>query len=125
MAVKKEKTLGQLQRAVVLAHAKLIIFAYEQGYEMSHGDGYRDPRVFGMVGSNTPNVYGNPASTHKSRLAHDFNLFRDGEYCETTEQHRPLGQFWEAYGRANDLPLHWGGHYGDGNHYSCVYQGRK
>jgi hypothetical protein len=46
----------------------------------------------------------------------DLNLFRldeDGEweYCTATEDHRPLGEKWEAMGHV------WGGRFNDGNHY--------
>ncbi len=48
------------------------------------------------------------------RLAIDLNLFRDGRYLETTEDHAPLGLFWESLGGT------WGGRFRDpdGNHYS-------
>ena len=30
--------------------AQLVIFAYSKGYELTYGDAYRDPRVFGDAG---------------------------------------------------------------------------
>jgi hypothetical protein len=89
---------------------QLIPWASEHGYELTFGDGYRDPRVFGQLGESKG--YGRPSSFHKRRLAHDFNLFKNGIYLETTEDHRPLGEFWESIGGS------WGGQWGDGNHYS-------
>lgn len=95
----------------------LIQYAYEQGYEMTLGDAYRDPRVHGAVGSKES--YSSSQSLHKSRLAIDLNLFRDGKYLTSTEDHRPLGEFWESIGGT------WGGRFNDGNHYSMEHQGRK
>lgn len=114
-----EMTLGQKQRLFTRLIGQLIEFAYQNGYELTMGDGYRDPRVFGDVG--TPKGYGNAESNHKVRLAHDFNLFRDGEYLTKTHHHTPLGLYWES--------LHplcvWGGHFQDGNHYSLEHNGNK
>lgn len=60
-------------------------------------------------------------SLHYSRLAVDINLFKDGKYLTSTEDHLQFGEFWES--------LHgdcrWGGRFSDGNHYSVTYQGRK
>ncbi len=95
----------------------LIQYAYEQGYELTLGDAYRDPRVHGAVGSKES--YSSSNSLHKSRLAIDLNLFRDGEYLTSTEDHKPLGVFWESIGGT------WGGRFNDGNHYSMEHQGRK
>lgn len=55
-------------------------------------------------------------SFHYQGLAQDINLFYDDKYCETTEEHQFLGDFWKS--------LHpmctWGGDFKrkDGNHYS-------
>jgi hypothetical protein len=81
--------------------AKLILFAYEQGFELTFGDAYaRDGH--------------RPNSFHYKRLAIDLNLFKDGIYLTDTESHLPLGLFWESLGGT------WGGRFRrpDGNHYS-------
>jgi len=112
-------TLGQKQRLFTHHVSLLIKYAYEQGYELSFGDAYRDPRVFGSAGEKRG--YGEEWSNHKIRLAVDFNLFKDGNYLDTTEEHRPLGEFWESLS-----PLCvWGGRFNDGNHYSMEHDGRK
>ena len=110
-------TLGQKQRNFTMMVSILIQYAYEQGYEMTLGDAYRDPRVHGAVGSKES--YSSSQSLHKSRLAIDLNLFRDGKYLTATEDHKPLGEFWESIGGT------WGGRFNDGNHYSMEHQGRK
>ncbi len=63
-------------------------------------------------------------SLHYDGLAVDFNLDRRGpdglwRWCERSEDHRLLGEFWETIGGS------WGGRFNDGNHYSLAYQGRK
>jgi hypothetical protein len=97
--------------------AELILWAYDQGYEVTFGDAYRDPRVFGYVGESKG--YGRSRSNHKIRLAIDLNLFKEGKYLRNTSDHEPLGKKWEEMGGA------WGGRFNDGNHYSLEHQGRR
>jgi len=97
--------------------AELILAMFARGYEVTLGDAYRDPRVFGAVG--TKKGYGNPVSLHKSRLAIDINLFKNGKYLTTTEDHREFGELWESWGGS------WGGRFDDANHYSLEHNGRK
>lgn len=42
-------TLGQLQRLFVRNQGLLIAWAYDNGYELTTGDGYRDPRALGSL----------------------------------------------------------------------------
>lgn len=114
-----KESLGQKQRRFTRMIADLIIWAYAHGYELSFGDAYRDPKLHGIVGEKKG--YGAAKSLHKSRLAVDFNLFQDGQYLSRTEDHRPLGAYWESIGGT------WGGRFsdGDGNHYSLEHEGRK
>lgn len=111
--------LGAKQRKFTLAVAHLIQYAYSQGYELTFGDAYRDERVFGKMGERKG--YGKPNSTHKLRLAVDFNLFKDGKYLDKTEDHKFLGEYWESIGGT------WGGRFEDrdGNHYSFEHNGFK
>lgn len=94
--------------------AKLIIYADSIGYAVTGGDWYRDERC----------PYGSRMSKHRSRLATDLNLFKIDQagnyvYLQSTEDHRPLGEYWKAMGGT------WGGDFGknnpesrpDGNHY--------
>jgi len=93
--------LREKQSEFVRMIARLIDFATENGYELTFGDAW----------AKTGHVKG---SFHYKRLAVDFNLFKDGVYLTTTEDHRPLGEFWESIGGT------WGGGFTheDGNHYS-------
>ncbi len=96
---------------------KLILKAYDLGYEVTLGDAYRDPRVHGAMG--VRKSYSHPKSAHKIRLAIDLNLFKNGEFLETSEDHRPLGEWWEK-----QHPMaRWGGRFSDGNHYSWFHDG--
>jgi hypothetical protein len=105
-------TLSQRQRLFARLLPRLIDFAYEQGYEVTLGDAYRDPRVHGPIGVKLG--YGHKDSNHKNRLAVDLNLFKGGTFLQTTADHAPLGEFWEKL-----HPLcRWGGRFNDGNHYS-------
>jgi hypothetical protein len=113
------ETLRQQQSRFALAVSKLIAHAYTLGYEVTLGDAYRDPRVFGPMGS--VRGYGRANSQHKQRLAIDLNLFRDGRFLSSTESHRPLGEWWER----QHPDARWGGRFNDGNHYSLERGGFK
>lgn len=111
------ETLLQKQNRFMRMKAKLYEFAFSKGYELTQGDGYRDPRVFGAIGERKG--YGESRSAHKQRLAEDINLFKDGKYLSSTEDHLLLGEYWESLGGA------WGGRFNDGNHYSLEHDGIK
>jgi hypothetical protein len=92
-------SLREKQSEFMQALGKLIEFAYAQGYELTGGDlaakaGHKD------------------GSFHYKRLAIDLNLFRDGRWLTSTEDHALLGHYWEGLGGT------WGGRFNDGNHYS-------
>ena len=116
-------TLGQAQRIFTRCTGLLIAHLYEQGYEATWGDAYRDPRLHGMVG--VKKAYGHRNSCHKSRLAIDLNLFKDEVWLQASTDHQPLGEWWEKLGVKMGIPLAWGGRFNDGNHYSFEWQGRK
>lgn len=83
--------------------AILIIFAVINGYEVTFGD------AWAKEGEGRSHKKG---SFHFNRLAIDLNLFKNGKYLPNTEDHKPLGKFWEFMGGT------WGGRFNDGNHYS-------
>ena len=105
-------SLGNKQREFTQCVGKLISWAYENGYELTLGDAYRDPRLFGLVGDKQG--YGHSKSCHKKRLAIDLNLFKNGRYMTESMDHAPLGEYWESL----HTDASWGGHFNDGNHYS-------
>ena len=94
-------TLRQKQSEFARAVPRLIDAAHVLCFEVTLGDAYRDPRA----------PYGSKSSKHRRRLAIDLNLFKDGKYLTSTEDHRPLGEYWESIGGI------WGGRFDDGNHY--------
>lgn len=112
-------TLGEKQRLFAKLIPRLIDKAHELGFEVTLGDGYRDPRVFGKLG--VKQGYGAAFSCHKMRLAIDLNLFRDGTFLQKTEDHKPLGEWWEQ----QHPEACWGGRFEDGNHYSFTHEGLK
>ena len=111
-------TLRQLQSLHVRLVAKLIEYATSQGYELTWGEAWRTPE---QAEINAKKGVGIRNSLHMDRLAVDLNLFRDGHFLSASDDHRPLGEFWESL-----HPLaRWGGRFGDGNHYSIEHNGRK
>jgi len=99
-------TLREKQSKFARMLADLIIFAYDNGYEITFGDVYaKDGHM--------------KNSLHYDRLAADLNLFKDGVYLKRTSDHRILGEYWESIGGS------WGGRFSDGNHYSLEHEGRK
>ena len=112
-------TLRQARCAYTVALAHLILHAHEEGYEIALDEATeritaKDPTSDHMAGS-----------LHHLGLAADFNLYRAGVYLSRTEDHLPLGEWWEQYGKEKGLPLAWGGRFKDGNHYSLAWEGRK
>lgn len=105
-------TLRQKQSLFAKLAARLILKAFDLGYEVTLGDAYRDPRC----------PYGSEVSLHRQRLAIDLNLFKDGRYLTSTAAHRVLGEWWQ---KQHEL-CEWGGlgERNDGNHYSLRHQGR-
>ena len=98
--------LGDKQRKFTRMIGLLIEYAYGSGYELTFGDAYAHD---GHMNN----------SLHYSRLAVDFNLFKDGEYLTKTSDHKLLGEYWESIGGS------WGGRFNDGNHYSLEHSGRR
>jgi hypothetical protein len=103
--------LGELQRKFPLMRAKLTIFAYDAGYELTDGEGFDDDGTGHMKGS-----------CHYVKLAQDFNLFKDGVYLDKgpamEEGHGLLHDYWDSIGGAPRIAK-------DLNHYSLLFQGRR
>ena len=95
-------TLREKQSMFARMLPRLINHAYELGYELTLGDAWAKEGEGRRHKAN---------SKHYIRLAIDLNLFLNGRYLTKTEDHRPLGEFWESVGGT------WGGRFDDGNHY--------
>jgi hypothetical protein len=111
-------TLGEQQRLFGRLLGPLLIRIYLEGYEVSVDWAYRPPEVAAYYASIGVGIR---SSLHTIKLAIDLNLFKDGVWLRDTEAHRPFGEWWE---RQHSL-CRWGGRWGDGNHYSCEYNGVK
>ena len=100
---------------------RLVDKFHELGYELSHGDAYRDKRC----------NYGHWDSAHRNRLANDYNVFKDGVYLKEGKAFKEVGEYWESL----DPDCCWGGRFGesspgagdgwDGGHFSTVYRGMR
>jgi hypothetical protein len=96
-------TIRQRQSIFVPNVAKLITFAYEQGYELTFGEAFRtveQQQIYFDTGrSKTMN------SRHLLKLAVDFNLFKNGILLNEPIDYKPLGDYWESLHSDNG----WGG----------------
>lgn len=116
--------LSAKQRDFTYCVMLLIKYAYSKGYEMTLGDAYRDPRVFGEFKGTKEGSYSAKNSTHKLRLAIDLNLFVGGVYI--TDGNHPayqdIGKFWKS----THVDARWGHDFpGDANHFSFEMWGAK
>lgn len=109
-------TLSEKQRKFTLMTGKLIVWAFENGFELTYGEVKRTPA---QAAQNELTGVGIRRSLHCDGLAVDFNLFIGGKYCKDTKSHLPLGEYWESLGGS------WGGRFEDGNHYSLAHEGRR
>lgn len=102
--------LGDKRRKLARMTYQLMGFAFANGYQLSFEFAKRCDAC----------KVGNKNSLHKIGLAVDINLFdAGGKWLSKTEDHKPLGMFWEGMGGT------WGGRWGDGNHYSLEHNGMK
>jgi hypothetical protein len=119
-------TLREKQSAFLLDVARLILWAYEQGYELTSGElqrteeqqilyykGYSVVLKNGKVSlvkadrkSDTMN------SQHLKKLAVDLNLFINGKYITDGEKYKPLADYWKSLNPANVAGYDWGWDFG-------------
>lgn len=109
-------TLGESQRTFAYMVGRLLIWCYDNGYEVTFGEAYRTPEQAAL---NARTGAGISNSLHTKRLAIDLNLFINDVYQAHSESYLPLGVFWESIGGA------WGGRFSkpDGNHFSLAWEG--
>lgn len=139
-------TLGELQELHLnLFCTKLVPWALARGYTLRWGEAKRSDeqaeinamgtngriRLSAMLAAafptlalairNNGSANGIRNSLHEFKLAVDVDLFKDGQWLSQSEDHLPLGEYWESL-----HPLcRWGGRFGDGDHYSIEYNGKK
>jgi hypothetical protein len=110
-----DRVLKQQQFARCLA--RLILEIDRRGYAVTMAEGYVGDSI-DKPGEDTPHRRG---GTHFKRMGQDLNLWFGDQLLTDTEAHRPFGLWWEA----QHPSARWGGHWGDGNHYSFEYEGVK
>ena len=95
--------------------ADLIRWCYHNNYDLTFGEAYRTPEQAAL---NAKRGIGISNSLHTQRLAIDLNLFINGEYQNSLEPYRPLGNYWKTL----DPDCVWGGDWksGDANHFELV-----
>jgi len=96
--------------------SKLLVWLHENGYEVTVGEAYRTKE---QAEWDAEHGTGIKNSLHCDRLAMDLNLFWEGDYLTQTMDYRKAGEYWESIGGS------WGGRFGDANHFSIAYGGRK
>ena len=112
-------TLREARVAFTFSLADLIHEIKLRGYEAAFAEGMdrktsKDPATDHMLNS-----------LHELGLAQDIDLYLDKVWLSDTVDHKQFGDFWEELGEARQLPLTWGGRWGDGNHYSLRWQGKS
>lgn len=104
--------LANLQSEFLCDVAKLILWAKEQGFQLTGGELFRTPEqqeIYIKTGkSKTSN------SKHLKRLAIDLNLFIDGQYMTDKESYKPLAEYWKSLNPKNKAGYDWGW---DANHF--------
>lgn len=107
------------QKQFTLDIARLIFFAYQNGYELTLGHGWRtmSQQTLYYSGYKVVLVSGFPKlkksrkltntliSNHAKRLAQDYNIFYNGELTWDKAKTRALGDYWESLDNKNN----WGG----------------
>lgn len=111
-------TLGQKQRIFTKNIATLILWSYQNNFELTFGEAHRTAEQAALYAKQGK---GSSRSVHMVRLAVDFNLFIDGEYQTRSEAYAPLGEVWKKLHPMN----RWGGDFkrADGNHFSMEHDG--
>lgn len=119
-------TLREKQSAFCLALAKLILWAYARGYELTLADGNIDPLrkvrlPGGVVVTGCRDLVHKETGLHYKRLAQDLNLFIEGKFI--ADGNHPawleIGARWESM----DPLAAWGGRFRDANHFSFRHGG--
>ena len=110
--------LNEAQWLHVQLTAKLIDYAYGEGFTLSWGEAFRTQV---QATWNAAHGLGIQHSLHQERLAVDLMLFRDGKYLTDPLEYKLLGEFWKSL-----HPLcRWGGDFKtvDADHFSITWNG--
>lgn len=111
--------LIEKQKAFSLFVSRLIQQAHVFGYEVTLGEVWRAPAT---AAANEKNGKGISNSLHCLKLAIDLNLFYADRFLIKTPDYEHLGLWWEQQS-TSEIRCCWGGHFGDGNHFSIEHNG--
>lgn len=115
-------SLREKQSIFALNISKLIIWAFDNGYETTKGEALRthDQQLLHfrgytlmVIGSALKLAKTSPKSKtmdsyHLKKLAEDINLFVEGEYVSDKESFKPLAEYWKTLHPDNVSGYDWG-----------------
>ena len=95
--------LSEKQRIFSRNVARLIVYAYQNGLELTFGEAYRtiEQQMLYVQSKRSQTMN----SMHLQRLAVDFNVFSKGNLTYDWETIKILGDYWESLDPKN----RWGG----------------
>ncbi len=118
-------TLRNKQSTFLRNFATLILWAFNNGYEVTAGELHRteEQHRYNQQHGKTKATH----SLHQDRLAGDLMLFKNGVYLTDSPSYKPLGDYWVSLDPQN----RWGGDFNkdgnkttsdgwDGNHFEMV-----
>ena len=100
------------QSIFLLNVAKLIQWAFSQGFELTGGELLRTDEqqaIYLQTGKSKA-----ARSRHQDKLAIDLNLFIGGIYRTDKESYKPLADYWKSLNPDNVAGYDWGW---DSNHF--------
>jgi hypothetical protein len=103
--------------------ARLILYAYQQGFKITLGEAWRSPETAEIYAQEGKGI---ADSNHCNRLAIDLNVFKDDVLLTDSAQYLELGDFWESLSDPKSaIKCVWGGTFSkpDGDHFSIEHNG--
>jgi len=94
-------TLGEHQEAYTRDHVKLLLRAFELGYEVRKGEAQRMPEMQAIYVKTGRSKTFN--SMHIKKLADDLHFTKNGKLCYPEE----LGRYWESLNPLNQAGMFW------------------
>lgn len=108
----EKMTLREKQSVFLKNVAKLILWAFENGYELTGGELLRTEYQQQYYVENGMSKTMN--SRHIQKLAIDLHLFIEGTYQIDKEAYKPLAKYWKSLHPKNVAGYDWGW---DANHF--------
>jgi len=103
--------------------ARLILYAWQQGYKVTLGEAWRSPETAQLYAKEHKGI---ADSLHCSRLALDLNLFKNDALLTQSQDYLFLGDFWESLSDESEgIKCIWGGRFKtlDCDHFSIEHNG--